>query len=76
MDAGNSVVLIEHHLDLIKSADWLIDLGPGAGDKGGRVIAEGAPEELALMQSSHTGQYLRGILPNMGMSVEPVQAAD
>ena len=70
VDAGNSVVLIEHHLDLIKSADWLIDLGPGAGDKGGLVIAEGSPEELALMDHSHTGQYLRGILPGMGVGVE------
>ena len=69
VDAGNSVVLIEHHLDLIKSADWLIDLGPGAGDKGGLVIAEGSPEELALMDHSHTGQYLRGILPGVGVGV-------
>ena len=76
VDAGNSVVLIEHHLDLIKSADWLIDLGPGAGDKGGRVIAEGAPEDLAHMEHSHTGHYLRGVLPNMNMNMEPVQAAD
>ena len=76
VDAGNSVVLIEHHLDLIKSADWLIDLGPGAGDKGGLVIAEGTPEELARMEHSQTGQYLRGVLHSMGMSMEPVQAAD
>ena len=76
VDAGNSVVLIEHHLDLIKSADWLIDLGPGAGDKGGQVIAEGSPEDLAHMEHSHTGQYLRGILPNLDMKMEPVQAAD
>ena len=59
VDAGNSVVLIEHHLDLIKSADWLIDLGPGAGDKGGQIVAEGTPEDLAAMPHSHTGQYLR-----------------
>ncbi len=76
VDAGNSVVLIEHHLDLIKSADWLIDLGPGAGDKGGLVIAEGTPEELARMEHSQTGQYLRGVLHSLGMSMEPVQAAD
>ena len=63
VDAGNSVVLIEHHLDLIKSADWLIDLGPGAGDKGGRIVAEGTPEDLAAMDYSHTGQYLREVLP-------------
>ncbi len=63
VDAGNSVVLIEHHLDLIKSADWLIDLGPGAGDRGGEVVAEGTPEELAALESSHTGYYLREVLP-------------
>ena len=59
VDAGNTVVLIEHHLDLIKNGDWIIDLGPGAGDKGGYVVAEGTPEELAEMEHSYTGQYLR-----------------
>ena len=59
VDAGNTVVLIEHHLDLIKSADWIIDLGPGAGDKGGEVVAEGTPEELARIKRSFTGQYLK-----------------
>ena len=59
VDAGNTVVLIEHHLDLIKSGDWIIDLGPGAGDKGGYVIAEGTPEEMAGIEHSHTGQYLK-----------------
>ena len=62
MDAGNSVVLIEHHLDLIKSADWLIDLGPGAGDAGGYLVAEGTPEDVAAMEHSHTGRYLAPIL--------------
>ncbi len=74
VDAGNSVVLIEHHLDLIKSADWLIDLGPGAGDRGGEVVAEGIPEDLADMGHSQTGQYLRGVLPSLAL--EPVRAAD
>ena len=74
VDTGNSVVLIEHHLDLIKSADWLIDLGPGAGDKGGEVVAEGTPEDLANMDHSQTGQYLRGVLPSRAM--ETSQAAD
>ena len=72
VDAGNNVVLIEHHLDLIKNADWLIDLGPGAGDKGGYVIAEGTPEDVAEMEHSLTGQYLRRVL-KLG---EPVQVAD
>ena len=62
VDAGNSVVVIEHHLDLIKSADWLIDLGPGAGDKGGDLIAEGTPEAVAGMGHSHTGRYLAGMV--------------
>ena len=66
VDAGNTVLLIEHHLDLIKNADWIIDLGPGAGKAGGRVVATGAPEELALVERSHTGQYLRPILAKHG----------
>ena len=73
VDAGNTVVLIEHHLDLIKSADWLIDLGPGAGDRGGELIAEGTPEDVARMAHSQTGQYLAGLL---GVDVEAVSAAD
>ena len=62
VDAGNTVILIEHHLDLIKNADYLIDLGPGAGDTGGYVIATGTPEEVAQVEGSFTGQYLRGKL--------------
>ena len=62
VDAGNTVVLIEHHLDLIKNADWLIDLGPGAGEKGGYVIAEGTPEKVAHVAHSYTGQYLNPVL--------------
>ena len=62
VDAGNTVVLIEHHLDLIKNADWIVDLGPGAGDKGGNVIATGTPEEVAVTEGSHTGFYLRSVL--------------
>ncbi len=59
VDAGNTVVLIEHHLDLIKCADYIIDLGPGGGDWGGWVVATGKPEEVAKVESSFTGQYLR-----------------
>jgi excinuclease ABC subunit A len=62
VDAGNTVVLIEHHLDLIKNADWIIDLGPGAGEKGGYLIASGTPEQVAEMEHSYTGQYLRRFL--------------
>src|SRR4029077_5374094 len=61
-DAGNSVIVIEHNLDVIKTADWLIDLGPEGGERGGRVIAEGTPEEVAEVEGSYTGQYLRKIL--------------
>ena len=62
VDAGNSVVLIEHHLDLIKSADWIIDLGPGAGDKGGNLVYEGTPENATQNKGSFTGKYLKGVL--------------
>ena len=61
-DHGNTVVVIEHNLDVIKTADWVIDLGPEGGDGGGRVIAEGTPEEVAANPASHTGQYLRAVL--------------
>jgi excinuclease ABC subunit A len=61
-DAGNTVVIIEHNLDIIKNADWIIDLGPGAGDKGGRVVAVGTPEEIAKNKKSVTGEYLKKVL--------------
>jgi len=62
VDTGNTVVVIEHHLDVIKNADYIIDLGPGAGDKGGYIIATGTPEEIAREKSSATGQYLNRVL--------------
>jgi excinuclease ABC subunit A len=62
VDAGNTVVVIEHHLDVIKNADHVIDLGPGAGDRGGYVVATGTPEEIAQEESSVTGQYLGKML--------------
>ncbi len=69
VDAGNTVLLIEHHLDLIKNADWIIDLGPGAGDAGGHVIATGTPEQVAEQEQSYTGQYLRQALAKHGGAV-------
>ncbi len=62
VDQGNTVIVIEHNLDVIKTSDWVIDLGPEGGGGGGRVIAEGTPEEIARVKASHTGQYLRPIL--------------
>jgi len=62
VDHGNTVIVIEHHLDVIKNADWVIDLGPGAGDDGGYLVDVGTPEELAQNDASFTGQYLHGIL--------------
>ena len=61
-DDGNTVVVIEHNLDVIKTADWVIDLGPEGGDRGGRVIAQGTPEDVAAAPESFTGQFLRAIL--------------
>jgi excinuclease ABC subunit A len=61
-DSGNSILVIEHNLDVIKTADWIIDMGPEGGDKGGEIIAEGPPEEIAKTDKSHTGLYLKKIL--------------
>jgi excinuclease ABC subunit A len=62
MKAGHTVVVIEHNLDVIKQADWIIDLGPEAGPAGGRVVCTGPPEEIAGVEGSHTGLYLRSVL--------------
>ena len=62
VDQGNTVILIEHNLDVIKNADWIIDLGPEGGDDGGRIVAEGTPEEVAATEGSYTGQFLRRYL--------------
>jgi excinuclease ABC subunit A len=62
VDKGATVVVIEHNLDMIKVADWVIDLGPEGGDGGGEVIAEGTPEAVAKLDHSFTGQYLRKVL--------------
>ena len=75
VDTGNTVVLIEHHLDLIKSADWIIDLGPGAGDEGGYLVAEGTPEELVKLDHSHTGRWLESHLSRHREAAQPEVAA-
>ncbi|HKJ94681.1 MAG TPA: excinuclease ABC subunit UvrA, partial [Gammaproteobacteria bacterium] len=61
-DEGNTVIVIEHNLDVIKTADWLVDLGPEGGDGGGRIIAEGTPEDVAATPASYTGRFLRPLL--------------
>ena len=71
VDSGNTVILIEHNLDVIKNSDWLIDLGPGAGDKGGKLIATGTPEQLAANPKSFTGKYLQRYLKPVGRAASP-----
>ena len=59
---GNTVVVIEHNLDVIKTADWIVDLGPEGGEKGGEIVAQGTPEEVARTPLSYTGQFLKKLL--------------
>jgi excinuclease ABC subunit A len=62
VDQGNSVVVIEHNLDVIKTADWMIDMGPEGGVRGGTIVAEGTPEQVAKNKASFTGHYLKPLL--------------
>src|SRR5205814_1119659 len=64
IDAGHSLVVIEHNLEVIKCADWIVDLGPEAGDEGGEVVAVGTPERIAKVERSHTGRFLRDVIPS------------
>jgi excinuclease ABC subunit A len=61
-DLGNTVVIIEHNLEVIKTADWVIDMGPEGGDGGGEIVAEGTPEDVAGVKRSYTGQFLKPVL--------------
>ncbi|BAQ69333.1 excinuclease ABC subunit A [Rhodovulum sulfidophilum] len=70
VDQGNTVVVIEHNLDVIKTADWIIDIGPEGGDGGGRIVAEGTPEEVASCEASHTGRYLKDMLKPRRVAAE------
>jgi excinuclease ABC subunit A len=76
VDAGNTVVVIEHNLDVIKCADWVMDLGPEGGEEGGRLIAEGTPEEIARVKASYTGQYLAKMLATQRARPRPAAAAE
>ncbi len=75
VDAGNTVVVIEHNLDVIKTADWIVDLGPEGGDGGGEIVAEGTPEAVARVPGSHTGQFLRRLLPSVAAGAAASAAA-
>jgi excinuclease ABC subunit A len=72
-DGGNSVLVIEHNLDVIKTADWIIDLGPEGGEEGGTIVAEGTPEKVAKEPRSYTGQYLKKVLANYQATEEKPQ---
>jgi excinuclease ABC subunit A len=62
VDLGNTVIVIEHHLDVVKTADWIVDLGPEGGDRGGYVVAAGTPEQVAALADNHTGRFLGRVL--------------
>jgi excinuclease ABC subunit A len=70
VDAGNTVVVIEHNLDVVKTADWVIDIGPEGGDGGGQVVATGTPEQVAATEGSHTGRYLTPLLKARRVAAE------
>ena len=68
MESGNTAIVIEHNLDVIKTADWIIDLGPEGGDGGGMIIAAGTPEDIVEVKESHTGEFLGRVLELPAMS--------
>ena len=72
VDSGNTVVVVEHNLDVIKSADWVIDLGPEGGAAGGQIVAEGRPEQVAKVAASHTGQFLAPLLADGQRARQPL----
>jgi excinuclease ABC subunit A len=71
VEQGNTVVVIEHNLDVIKTADWVLDLGPGGGVNGGEIVAEGTPETVAANARSYTGQYLKPVLAKSPVQPTP-----
>src|SRR5581483_10504614 len=74
-DTGNTVLVIEHNLDVVKTADWILDLGPEGGEKGGTLVGEGTPEEIAAIAESHTGRYLKPLLARAHEAPRPARAA-
>ena len=76
VDSGNTVVVIEHNLEVIKTADWIVDLGPEGGDAGGEIVAQGTPEAVAGVAKSYTGQYLRRVLNGRGTKRAKARAAE
>ena len=69
VDKGNSIIVIEHNLDVIRCSDWIIDLGPEGGDRGGELLVAGTPEEVAIHSESYTGQYLKKVLLKHGTKI-------
>ncbi len=76
VDLGNTVVIIEHHLDVIKQADWIIDLGPEGGEAGGRIVAQGPPEQVARNKKSYTGQVLARVLNGNFLDTKSIKTND
>ncbi|MGR3433380.1 MAG: hypothetical protein ACU0CO_00610, partial [Shimia sp.] len=70
VEQGNSVIVIEHNLDVVKTADWVIDVGPEGGDGGGTIVATGTPEQIAEVPESHTGRYLKPMLAARKVAAE------
>jgi excinuclease ABC subunit A len=70
VDQGNSMIVIEHNLDVVKTADWIIDIGPEGGDGGGYIVATGTPEDVAKVEASHTGRYLKPLLAKKRLAAE------
>jgi excinuclease ABC subunit A len=75
VEQGNSVVVIEHNLEVIKTADWVIDLGPEGGDAGGHIVAQGTPEDICKVEASHTGRFLREVLARRPIKKGKMRAA-
>ena len=70
VEQGNTVIVIEHNLDVVKTADWIIDIGPEGGDGGGVIVAKGTPEQIAEVPQSHTGRYLKPMLAGKTLAAE------